>query len=164
MIAYRFSVISIVSDFFLSAFPILILRKVQISFRSKVGLCALMGLGVIPGSLSIVRTVLNWQTETNDPTWSVIPNWYWRAWEVFFGIAAAFIPTIRPGYKWLAGILKNRFTKVRGGGPTKPTTGPSAGKKSAMPLKTSKGLWTDSLMATSTVHHEEDICPYRIFT
>ncbi len=74
MIAYRFSIISIASDFFLSAFPILILRKVQISFRSKVGLCALMGLGVIAGSLSIVRTVLNWQTETNDPTWSVIPN------------------------------------------------------------------------------------------
>lgn len=40
-------VISFVSDYFLSVFPILILRKVQISFRSKVGLCALMGLGVV---------------------------------------------------------------------------------------------------------------------
>ena len=41
------TVISIISDFFVSAFPILILRKVQISFRSKVGLCLLMGLGVM---------------------------------------------------------------------------------------------------------------------
>ncbi|KAL8956783.1 MAG: hypothetical protein Q9193_005785 [Seirophora villosa] len=41
------TVISIISDFFLSAFPILILRKVKISFRSKVGLCLLMGLGVM---------------------------------------------------------------------------------------------------------------------
>lgn len=41
------TVISIISDFFLSAFPILILRKVQISFRSKVGLYLLMGLGVM---------------------------------------------------------------------------------------------------------------------
>lgn len=40
-------VISAISDFFLSAFPILILRKVQISFRSKVGLCSLLCLGVM---------------------------------------------------------------------------------------------------------------------
>ena len=35
------------TDYFLSAFPILILRKVQISLRSKIGLCLLMGLGVM---------------------------------------------------------------------------------------------------------------------
>ena len=40
-------VVSIISDFFLSAFPILILRKVQINLRSKIGLCLLMGLGVM---------------------------------------------------------------------------------------------------------------------
>jgi len=51
---------------------------------------------------------------------------------------------------------------VSSGGPTKPTTGPSA-KKSAMPLKRSKGLWSDSLMATTTVQHEEDILPLQDF-
>ncbi|KAI4114686.1 MAG: hypothetical protein LQ345_004571 [Seirophora villosa] len=60
------AIISIISDFFLSAFPILILRKVKINFRSKVGLCLLMGLGVI--------TVLNYQNVTNDPTWLSVPN------------------------------------------------------------------------------------------
>ena len=40
-------VISIASDFILAAFPILILRKVQIKPRLKVGLCVLMGLGVM---------------------------------------------------------------------------------------------------------------------
>ena len=40
-------VISIVTDFILAAFPILILRKVQISMRIKIGLCLLMGLGVM---------------------------------------------------------------------------------------------------------------------
>ncbi|KAL8979171.1 MAG: hypothetical protein Q9177_006211 [Variospora cf. flavescens] len=95
------AIISIISDFFLSAFPILILRKVQISFRSKVGLCLLMGLGVITGSLSLVRTILNYQNVTNDPTWLSVPNWYWRTWEVLFGVVAACIPTLRPLYKWL---------------------------------------------------------------
>ncbi|KAF6220060.1 hypothetical protein HO133_003885 [Letharia lupina] len=116
------ALISIISDFFLSAFPILILRKVQISFRSKIGLCLLMGLGVITGSLSIVRTILNWQNETDDPTWASIPNWYWRSWEVFFGIAAACIPTLRPGYKWLVSKIRARFTKLASGD-SKPVVG-----------------------------------------
>ncbi|MCJ1390204.1 hypothetical protein MMC18_003062 [Xylographa bjoerkii] len=104
------AIISIISDFVLSAFPILILRKVQISFRSKVGLCSLMGLGVITGSFSIVRTVLNWQTETDDPTWLSIPCWYWRTWEVFFGIVAASLPTLRPGYAWFSTKVQTRLS------------------------------------------------------
>lgn len=31
-----------------------------------------------------------------------IPNWYWRTWEVLFGVVAACVPTLRPLYKWLA--------------------------------------------------------------
>ncbi|KAL8719662.1 MAG: hypothetical protein Q9225_003359 [Loekoesia sp. 1 TL-2023] len=107
------AIISIISDFFLSAFPILILRKVQINFRSKVGLCLLMGLGVITGSLSLVRTVLNYQNVTNDPTWLSNPNWYWRTWEVLFGVAAACIPTLRPGYKWLIQKLRAQSSYQR---------------------------------------------------
>lgn len=30
-----------------------------------------------------------------------VPNWYWRTWEVLFGVVAACIPTLRPLYKWL---------------------------------------------------------------
>ena len=41
------TVLSCGSDFLLAAFPILLLRKVQISLRVKVALCALMGLGVL---------------------------------------------------------------------------------------------------------------------
>ncbi|MCJ1428622.1 hypothetical protein MMC29_006532 [Sticta canariensis] len=104
------ALISIISDFMLSAAPVIILRNLQIEFTSKVGLCVLMGLGVITGSLSIVRTVLNGQNVTDDPTWLVIPNWYWRTWEVFFGIAAACIPTLRPGYAWLCKKFRERKT------------------------------------------------------
>ncbi|KAL8790255.1 MAG: hypothetical protein Q9195_006412 [Heterodermia aff. obscurata] len=107
--------ISIISDFFLSIFPILILRHVQISLRNKIGLCLLMGLGVITAALSIVRTVLNGQNQAPDPTWQSIPNWYWRCWEVFFGMAAATIPTLRPGYVWAMGRLRDGFTKLNSG-------------------------------------------------
>ncbi|CAD6585617.1 MAG: hypothetical protein ASARMPREDX12_002070 [Alectoria sarmentosa] len=150
------ALISTISDFFLSAFPILILRKVQISFRSKVGLCLLMGLGVITGSLSIVRTVLNWQNETDDPTWTCLPDWYWRSWEVFFGIAAACIPTLRPGYKWLGGEIRARFTKLDSRD-LKPVTGDkwTPPKPSAL-LKASQKQTAD-ISAVGT--REEDILP-----
>ena len=149
------SVISIVSDFFLAAFPILILRKVQISLRSKIGLCLLMGLGVITGSLSIARTVLNWQNDPNDPTWASIPNLCLRSWEVTAGIAAACIPTLRPGYKWLVNEIQTRFIKLDSGD-AKPETGIqwTPPKPSAF-LKSSKKRTTD----ISTIDTREDFLP-----
>ena len=79
------TVIAIVSDFVLASYPIFILRKIQMSLRSKVGLCILMGLGIMSvhlldsqsdahfrnrstGALCMVRTVLNWQNINDDPT------------------------------------------------------------------------------------------------
>ncbi|KAL8819716.1 MAG: hypothetical protein Q9223_001904 [Gallowayella weberi] len=120
------AIISIISDYFLSAFPILILRKVQISFRSKAALCALMGLGVITGTLSLIRTILNYQNVTNDPTWRSIPNWYLRTWEVLFGVVAACIPTLRPLYKWLL----DEYTQwTRRSKESNPSTGHSTAPK-----------------------------------
>ena len=40
-------VISAVSDFAFSSYPILILWKVQMKLRTKIGLCCLMGVGVL---------------------------------------------------------------------------------------------------------------------
>ncbi|KAL8825941.1 MAG: hypothetical protein Q9191_004107 [Dirinaria sp. TL-2023a] len=158
------ALISIISDFFLSAFPILILRKVQISYRSKIGLCLLMGLGVITGSLSIVRTVLNWQNVAEDPSWDVIPNWYWRAWEVFFGIAAACIPALRPGYKWFVVKIRNGFSKLGSGSSKQVTQSPTAKTWThQIPpalLKTSKKMTADIPTANS---YEEDVLPIQNF-
>ena len=41
------ALISIISDVMLAIFPIVLLWKVQIALRIKVGLCALMGLGLM---------------------------------------------------------------------------------------------------------------------
>ena len=154
------TVISIISDFFLSAFPILILRKVQIRLRDKVGLCLLMGLGVITGSLSIVRTVLNNQTESDDPTWDVIPNWYWRSWEVFFGIAAACIPALRPGYKWCKRYIRTKLnTSGEEDADLKPSPGggkpvtwkpPKPSMRLTSATKKKKRALTNSLVTTTT--------------
>ena len=41
------AVISCISDFAFASYPILILWRVQLKFKTKVGLCCLMGLGVL---------------------------------------------------------------------------------------------------------------------
>ena len=127
-----------------------------------------MGLGVVTGSLSIVRTVLNWQNETSDPTWASIPNWYWRSWEVFFGIAAACIPTLRPGYKWLKGAMRTRFTKLSSGqekATEQPVVKWTAPKPSASdPSKGSRGKNNmESSMTATTATQDEDILPLQNF-
>ena len=41
------TVFSIIIDLILASFPIIILRRLQISFRTKIALCLLMGLGIM---------------------------------------------------------------------------------------------------------------------
>ena len=111
-----------------------------------------MGLGVITGSLSIVRTVLNWQNEPDDPTWASVPNLCLRSWEVFAGIAAACIPTLRPGYKWLVNEIQTRFIKLDGGDSKSVSRTKWTPPKPSAFLKSSKKRTTD----ISTVNTRED--------
>ncbi|KAL9078274.1 MAG: hypothetical protein Q9157_002820, partial [Trypethelium eluteriae] len=101
------ALVSIISDFFLALFPVVLLWKVQMALRAKVGVCALMGLGLITAALCIARTVLNWENVNADPTWESIPNWGFRSWEISIGIIAACIPALRPGYRALSGQLSS---------------------------------------------------------
>ena len=41
------AVLSVISDLILAALPVLFLRNLQIGLGTKVGLCLLMGLGVL---------------------------------------------------------------------------------------------------------------------
>ena len=84
--ANRLEVISLISDFTFSCYPILILWRVQLKPKTKIGLCILMGLGVMyvtsaivvhrqlltcgfrTGSCCIVRTVLNYESIPPDVT------------------------------------------------------------------------------------------------
>ena len=45
--AIVFTVLSVISDLVLAALPILFLRNLQIELRTKIGLCLLMGFGVL---------------------------------------------------------------------------------------------------------------------
>jgi len=119
-----------------------------------------------------VRTALNYQNVTNDPTCRTplsevitlltrekglsIPNWYWRTWEVLFGVVAACIPTLRPLYKWIV----EEYTRLTSGSKSsKPTT------NKWTPPKPSKQLPSKSYsaMCDPSVTREEDILPLQNF-
>ncbi|KAL8919524.1 MAG: hypothetical protein Q9208_006716 [Pyrenodesmia sp. 3 TL-2023] len=106
------AIISIISDFALALFPIVILWKVQIEMRIKAGLCFLMSLGLMTAACCIVRTVMNWQNVNSDPTWASVNNWYWRSWEVSVGIVAASIPALRPGWRVVSSSIKSYLSHL----------------------------------------------------
>ena len=62
------AIISVWSDFMLAFYPVVILWKVQMSWRSKIGVWILMGCGVVVGTCCIVRTVLNDDSLARDAT------------------------------------------------------------------------------------------------
>ncbi|KAI4202415.1 MAG: hypothetical protein LQ348_001507 [Seirophora lacunosa] len=107
------AIISIVSDIVLALSPIVLLWKVQIGRRVKVGLCTLMGLGVVTAICCTIRTVLNGQNVNADVTWRSVTNWQWRSWEVGLGIIAASIPTLRPGFKFLTSSIDTFLSRRR---------------------------------------------------
>ena len=111
-----------------------------------------------------------------------VPKWYFRTWEILFGVVAACIPTLRPGYKWLLEKLQSHrwhispwlrpsfYTRWITGGRRKSSGGQAGGGGST-------GKWTQSSKPvprpppkthsretsdTSTLE-EEDILPLHNF-
>ena len=70
-------VISILTDLICSGFPVLILRNVKISRRTKVGLCGLMSLGLLASGCSIARIVLIESLAKDDITWGTVDVLIW---------------------------------------------------------------------------------------
>ena len=68
---------AVVTDFICSLLPSLFLRKVQISTRTKVALCALMGLGLMQVIYSLIlRNGANLEPTRLVPQHSLLPKWH----------------------------------------------------------------------------------------
>lgn len=88
-------VISVVTDLVGAAFPVLLFWNAKLAGRTKVALCALMGLGIFTAVACVVRTALSGQIKSNNLTWEGIPNAIARIFEVNLGIIAACTPMMR---------------------------------------------------------------------
>ena len=70
--------IAAATDFILSLLPIFFLWDIQIKLRVKIGICAVMAVGVASGAFAVVRTVLvPGLVATHDPTWDLVPLFMW---------------------------------------------------------------------------------------
>ena len=107
-------VLSVVTDLICAAFPIIVLRNLQVKLSTKIGLCVLMGLGVITAVCCTVRTALSGVLTDLDITWGIVANVGWRLPEVNIGIVCANAPILRPLYLWSRGKLATQQTASSG--------------------------------------------------
>jgi len=94
-------VISFLTDFICAAFPLVLLRNLNIPRRSKHGLCLLMGLGIITGAIAIARTATAYEIESPDLSWVAVPTSFTRIFEVNIGNIAACVPVLKPFARWV---------------------------------------------------------------
>ena len=99
------------TDFIGAAFPVLLLWNARLKFHTKIALNLLMGLGVITGTVCIVRTSYSWEILSSDYTWVGIGNALTRIVEVNFAIIGACAPIMRPFVLY----LRARFAKAKEG-------------------------------------------------
>ena len=79
--------------------PLTFVLRLQVSLNTKVGLCVLLGLGVVSGVCVVIKTILlrhvNPQT---DVPWIMMTVFSWHSTEIFLNIVCASIPTLAPLY------------------------------------------------------------------
>ncbi|KAJ5351996.1 hypothetical protein N7452_000970 [Penicillium brevicompactum] len=85
------------SDFFLAAYPIFIIREIQHMKRAtKIGICLILGGGVVAGSAAIVKGIsIKNITNIEDNTYAMANLNIWVFTEMWFVIIFGSIPTLR---------------------------------------------------------------------
>lgn len=101
-------VFSFTTDFICAAFPIVLLRNLNIKKKSKIALCCLMGLGIITGGIAIARTATAWQIKAEDLSWVGVPNAMTRIFEVNIGNIAACVPILKPFSRYVHARVTGR--------------------------------------------------------
>lgn len=102
------------SDLVLALFPILIVWKLQMETRLKIGLAGVMGLGVVATAASIVKTAELKNLSTPDFTWNAVNLVYWYMAENWIIIISACIPTLLPLYMIARGKASVESYRRRG--------------------------------------------------
>ncbi|KAG6993885.1 hypothetical protein G7Y79_00050g086220 [Physcia stellaris] len=85
------------ADLFLAFYPISIIAPLQQTLKVKIGLCLIMGGGLIAGIAGINKTIaISLITQTSDITYSIYSLNTWVLTEMWFIIIFGSIPVLRP--------------------------------------------------------------------
>ncbi|PSN73976.1 hypothetical protein BS50DRAFT_670466 [Corynespora cassiicola Philippines] len=101
------SSINIATDLLFALIPIPMIWKLQVNFRTKVGLGVILGLGFFASAIAIYKTPMQYNF-FKEPDWSGKGSWYyiWQQVEMNVGIMAACLPTLKP-------LFANFFGHIR---------------------------------------------------
>ncbi|MCJ1251823.1 hypothetical protein MMC30_009061 [Trapelia coarctata] len=92
--------LSIFCDGTLASLPVVILWRIQMSCRTKIAVCSLMGMGWFAAGCAVGRTVYFFRIESaEDFSYDLFHLGLWAALELNIGICAACIPTLRPLFR-----------------------------------------------------------------
>ncbi|KAJ4363969.1 hypothetical protein N0V83_009423 [Neocucurbitaria cava] len=94
------SAFNIVTDVLFASLPIPLIWQLQLNFRTKISLIAVLSLGWFACAAAIIKAVKQW-TVLTEPDWTV-EDWFniWNYIEFTVGIIAASLPTLKPLFNW----------------------------------------------------------------
>ncbi|KAL8962232.1 MAG: hypothetical protein Q9193_001338 [Seirophora villosa] len=102
------AVFSFLTDFICAAFPVYLLRNLNIRRQSYIALCVLMGLGIVTGGIAIARTATTYQIKSPNLSWVSVPNSMTRMFEVNIGNIAACVPIMKPFSRYVRAKITGR--------------------------------------------------------
>ena len=88
--------VDVITDLVCAAIPVLVIHRLQMSMRSKVALCVLMGLGVFTAGCAVAKAITLRGVYAADYTFGFTKPATWAAVEQFVGIIITSLPTLRP--------------------------------------------------------------------
>ena len=88
--------VDVVTDLLCAGVPVLVIHRLQMTFRTKVALCVLMGLGVFTAGCAVAKAITLRGVFADDYTFGFTKPATWAAIEQFVGIIIASIPALRP--------------------------------------------------------------------
>ncbi|KAI4864892.1 hypothetical protein F4820DRAFT_313481 [Hypoxylon rubiginosum] len=100
-------------DFFLAAFPWVVLWRLNMPKKEKITICVSLSLGVVAGICGVVRTSgLEVLSQTADYLYATADSIIWTNSEMTITIICASVPVLRPLWvKVLGGSISDRYYK-----------------------------------------------------
>ncbi|KAF8851193.1 hypothetical protein BDZ45DRAFT_156348 [Acephala macrosclerotiorum] len=106
------SSVNIVTDVLFASLPIPMVWNLQVNIRTKISLIAILSLGYFACAASIVKTVIQSKVLSNPDSTRNDSYFIWNSIELYIGILAASLPSLRPLFRSI--LETTRSLRTRG--------------------------------------------------
>ncbi|EPE25197.1 hypothetical protein GLAREA_11778 [Glarea lozoyensis ATCC 20868] len=110
------SSINIITDVLFATLPIPMVWNLQVNMRTKLSLVVILSLGLFACAAAIVKTVLQSKLYVTPNTTRNDTYFIWNSVELYIGILAASLPSLRPLFKSFLDSTKALRTKMSSSG------------------------------------------------